>query len=144
MTDTSTGTSGFPSTLDQWKAAGRGTLIERLGIELTGVAADLTTGTMPVAGNTQPAGLLHGGATASLAETLASVAAQQHAGPGRAAVGLELNATHHRGVRSGTVHGEARALHLGRSTAAYEIVVTDDADRRVCTARLTCMILDAR
>ncbi|MFE6970086.1 hotdog fold thioesterase [Isoptericola sp. NPDC057653] len=144
MSDTSTGTPEFPSTLDQWAAASRGTLIERLGIELTGVAADLTTGTMPVAGNTQPAGLLHGGATASLAETLASVAAQQHAGPGRAAVGLELNATHHRGVRSGTVHGEASALHLGRSTAAYEIVVTDDAGRRVCTARLTCMILEGR
>ena len=144
MADTSTGTPELPSTLDQWAAASRGTLIERLGIELTAVAADLTTGTMPVAGNTQPAGLLHGGATASLAETLASVAAQQHAGTGRAAVGLELNATHHRGVRSGTVHGEARALHLGRSTAAYEIVVTDDDGRRVCTARLTCMILDGR
>jgi len=144
MADTPADAPRFPSTLDQWAAAGRGTLIERLGIELTGVAADRTTGTMPVAGNTQPAGLLHGGATASLAETLASVAAQQHAGPGRAAVGLELNATHHRGVRSGTVHGEARALHLGRTTASYEIVVTDDQGRRVCTARLTCMVLDGR
>ncbi|MCK9793721.1 hotdog fold thioesterase [Isoptericola sp. 4D.3] len=143
MSDTPADAPVFPRTLEQWAAASRGTLIERLGIELTAVGADLTSGTMPVAGNVQPAGLLHGGATASLAETLASVAAQQHAGPGRAAVGLELNATHHRGVRSGTVHGEARALHLGRSTAAYEIVVTDDDGRRVCTARLTCMILDA-
>ncbi|MGF0116693.1 hotdog fold thioesterase [Promicromonospora sp. Marseille-Q5078] len=144
MADTPDDASTFPGTLEQWSAAGRGTLLERLGIALTGVAADLTTGVMPVAGNTQPAGLLHGGATASLAETLASVAAQQHAGPGRGAVGLELNATHHRGVRSGTVHGEARALHLGRTTASYEIVVTDDEGRRVCTARLTCMILDGR
>jgi 1,4-dihydroxy-2-naphthoyl-CoA hydrolase len=144
MSDTSADVPQFPSTLDQWADASRGTLIERLGIALTEVGAERTTGTMPVAGNTQPAGLLHGGATASLAETLASVAAQQHAGPGRAAVGLELNATHHRGVRSGTVHGVAVALHLGRSTAAYEIVVTDDDGRRVCTARLTCMILDAR
>nr|WP_240930720.1 hotdog fold thioesterase [Isoptericola sp. BMS4] len=117
--------------------------MERLGIELVHTGADRTTGAMPVAGNTQPAGLLHGGATAALAETLASVAAQQHAGPHRAAVGLELNATHHRGVRAGTVHGEARAIHLGRSTAAYEVVVTDDEGRRVCTARLTCMILAA-
>ncbi|WP_344250078.1 hotdog fold thioesterase [Isoptericola hypogeus] len=116
-------------------------MIERLGIELTHVDPERTTGSMPVAGNTQPAGLLHGGASVTLAETLGSVAAQQHAGPTRAAVGLEVNATHHRGVRSGSVHGEARALHRGRSTAAYEIVVTDDAGRRVCTARLTCMIL---
>ncbi|SKC70649.1 hotdog fold thioesterase [Krasilnikoviella flava] len=143
MSDTTADVPQFPRTLEQWVAASRGTLIERLGIELTEVGAERTAGTMPVAGNTQPAGLLHGGATASLAETLASVAAQQHAGPGRAAVGLELNATHHRGVRSGTVHGVADALHLGRSTAAYEIVVTDDDGRRVCTARLTCMILDA-
>lgn len=137
------GEPAFPSTTEEWAAAARGTLIERLGIELVHTGADRTAGTMPVAGNTQPAGLLHGGATAALAETLASVAAQQHAGPDRAAVGLELNATHHRGVRAGTVRGEARAIHLGRSTAAYEIVVTDDEGRRVCTARLTCMILAA-
>ena len=131
----------FPRTDDEWAAASRGTLIERLGIRLTHVGADRTAGTMPVDGNTQPAGLLHGGASVALAETLGSVAAQQHAGAHRAAVGLEVNATHHRGVRSGTVHGEATALHLGRTTAAYEIVVTDDEGRRVCTARLTCMIL---
>jgi 1,4-dihydroxy-2-naphthoyl-CoA hydrolase len=133
----------FPSTTEQWAEASRGTLIERLGIRLTHVDAERATATMPVDGNTQPAGLLHGGATATLAETLGSVAAQQHAGPHRAAVGLELNCTHHRGVREGVVHGEARAIHLGRTTAAYEIVVTDDAARRVCTARLTCMILEA-
>ena len=142
MSDTPADATRFPRTSEQWAAAARGTLIERLGIGLTEVGAERTAGSMPVAGNTQPAGLLHGGATASLAETLASVAAQQHAGTDRAAVGLELNATHHRGVRSGSVHGVASAIHLGRSTAAYEIIVTDDAGRRVCTARLTCMILD--
>jgi uncharacterized protein (TIGR00369 family) len=141
MTDTP---PAFPSTADEWADAARGSLLERMGIELTHVAADLTTGTMPVEGNTQPAGVLHGGASVVLAETLGSVAAQQHAGPHRAAVGLDVNATHHRAVRSGTVYGEARALHLGRTTAAYEIVVTDDAGRRVCTARLTCMVLDLR
>jgi 1,4-dihydroxy-2-naphthoyl-CoA hydrolase len=119
-----------------------GTLIERLGIELEDVAIDRVTARMPVAGNTQPAGLLHGGASVALAETLGSVAAQLHAGPGRAAVGIEVNATHHRSARDGWVHGEAVAVHRGRTTASYEIVVSDDAGRRVCTARLTCMILD--
>ncbi|MBD5787328.1 hotdog fold thioesterase [Cellulosimicrobium terreum] len=118
-----------------------GTLIERMGIVLEDVSAARVTARMPVAGNTQPAGLLHGGASVVLAETLGSVAAQLHGGPGRAAVGIEVNATHHRGVREGWVHGEALAVHLGRTTASYEIVVTDDAGRRVCTARLTCMVL---
>ena len=98
---------------------------------------------MPVAGNTQVHGVLHGGASALLAETLGSLAASAHAGPGRTVVGLELNASHHRSAREGVVTGTATALHLGRSTAAYEIVVEDPAGRRVCTARLTCMILSA-
>ncbi len=119
-----------------------GTLIERMGIEVEDVAADRAAARMPVAGNTQPVGLLHGGASVVLAETLGSMAAQLHAGRDRAAVGTEVNATHHRGVRDGWVRAEARALHLGRTTASYEIVVTDDAGRRVCTARLTCMLLD--
>ncbi len=88
-----------------------------------------------------PRGLLHGGASVVLAETLGSIAAQLHGGPGRAAVGIEVNATHHRGVRDGWVHGEAVAVHRGRTTASYEIVVSDDEGRRVCTARLACMIL---
>ncbi|WP_069387041.1 hotdog fold thioesterase [Cellulosimicrobium cellulans] len=113
-----------------------------MGIEVEDVAADRAAARMPVAGNTQPVGLLHGGASVVLAETLGSMAAQLHAGRDRAAVGTEVNATHHRGVRDGWVRAEARALHLGRTTASYEIVVTDDAGRRVCTARLTCMLLD--
>ncbi|RPF21210.1 uncharacterized protein (TIGR00369 family) [Myceligenerans xiligouense] len=117
------------------------TVIDKLGIEFTEISAERTAGRMPVEGNTQPAGLLHGGSSAVLAETLASVAAQVHAGEGRQAVGLDLNATHHRGVRSGTVTGVATAIHRGRSTAAYEVVITDESGRRVCTARLTCMII---
>ena len=124
-------------------ASVRGTLIEKLGIEFLEVGAQRTVGRMPVAGNTQPAGLLHGGATAALAETLASVAANLHAGPGRIAVGIELNATHHRGMREGWVTGTAEAIHLGRSTASYEIVVADESGRRICSARLTCMVLDS-
>lgn len=120
-----------------------GTLIERMGIEILEVSADRTTGRMPVAGNTQPYGLLHGGASAVLAETLGSIAAMEHAGPGRAAVGIELNVTHHRSARDGTVHGEAVAISLGGRIATYGITVTDDDGRRICTGRLTCMLLAA-
>src|SRR5690606_28993527 len=119
-----------------------GTLLERMGIELTAVSAERTEGRMPVAGNTQPYGLLHGGASAVLAESLGSVAAATHAGPGRVAVGVDLNCTHHRGVRDGWVTGVATALSLGRSVASYEIVIRDEAGHRVCTARLTCVLRD--
>lgn len=116
-------------------------LMQRLGIEITEVSAERAVGTMPVAGNTQIHGLLHGGASALLAETLGSLAAARHAGPGRAAVGIELSVSHHRSARDGRVTGTATALHLGRRTAAYEVVVADSAGRRLCTARLTCMVL---
>lgn len=121
-----------------------GTLIERMGIVITELGPQRAVGTMPVEGNTQPFGLLHGGASAALAETLGSYAAQAHAGPGRAAVGIELNATHHRAARSGVVTGTATALHLGSSVASYQVVVEDEGGRRLCTARLTCMLIDAR
>ncbi len=119
-----------------------GTLVERTGIELLEVGAERTVARMPVAGNTQPYGLLHGGASAVLAETLGSVASAVHAGPGRIAVGVDLNATHHRAVREGWVTGVATPLSLGRSVASYEVVVSDDEGRRVCTARLTCVLRD--
>ena len=129
-----------------WKAmyAGAetaGTLFERMEMELLELAPDRAVGRIPVKGNTQPAGLLHGGASVVLAETLGSLAAQAHAGPGKKTVGIEVSATHHRGARDGYVTGTATAIHLGRSTASYEIVITDEAGKRVCTARLTCMIL---
>ncbi len=120
------------------------TLMDRMGIALLDVAADRATGTMPVEGNIQPAGILHGGASAVLAETLGSVAAQEYAGPHRAAVGIELNITHHRPGRSGIVSGEARALTLGRTLASYEIVISGEDGKRIATARLTCMIIDKR
>lgn len=121
-----------------------GTLVERMGMTIDEVTPQRAVGSMPVAGNTQPHGLLHGGASAALAETLASFAANAHAGPGRAAVGIELNATHHRSVRDGSVHAVATALHLGGTLASYEVAVDDDEGRRVCTARLTCMLIDVR
>ena len=120
----------------------RGTLSERMGMEFLEVSAGRTVARMPVEGNTQPYGLLHGGASAALAETVGSIAAAIHAGADRIAVGLDLNATHHRAVREGWVTGVATALSLGRSVASYEIVVQDEQGHRVCTARLTCMLRD--
>lgn len=120
-----------------------GHLGDRMGIEILRAAPEEVVGTMPVEGNTQPYGLLHGGASAVLAETLGSVGAMLHGGPGKIAVGVDLNATHHRGLRSGTVTGTATPVHRGRSSATYEIVITDEAGRRVCTARLTCMLRPA-
>ena len=121
-----------------------GTLMERMGIEIREVSAEHAVGTMPVEGNTQPFGLLHGGASAVLAETLGSYAAQVHAGPGRAAVGIEINATHHRSARSGIVTGTATAVHRGGRLATYQVVVEDDGGRLLCTARLTCMVIELR
>jgi uncharacterized protein (TIGR00369 family) len=118
-----------------------GGLVERMGITITEASPDRVVGTMPVAGNTQPYGLLHGGASVVLAETLGSIAAALHAAPDRRAVGIEVNASHHRGVSAGVVTGVATPLHRGRSVAAYEIVLTDEAGRRTCTARLTCALV---
>jgi len=119
-----------------------GSLAYRMGIALLEAAPERVVGTMPVEGNTQPFGLLHGGASCVLAETLASVGAHLHAAqrPGGYAVGVDLNATHHRPVRTGIVTGVATPLHLGRSIASYEVVVTDPAGDRVCTARITCAV----
>jgi 1,4-dihydroxy-2-naphthoyl-CoA hydrolase len=117
-----------------------GELAKKLGIELTEVSVDRVAATMPVEGNTQPFGLLHGGASVALAETLGSIGAAMHAGPGRMVVGLDINATHHRSMTKGIVIGTATPIHLGRSTAVYEIVISDEAGRRVCTSRITCLI----
>lgn len=117
-----------------------GTLVDRMGIQVTEVEPGRVAGTMPVEGNTQPYGLLHGGASAVLAETLASIAAALHAGPERIAVGVDLSCTHHRGVRQGRVHGLATALHEGNTVATYDIRIVDEDDRPVCSARLTCAI----
>ena len=119
-----------------------GTLIERLGIEIVEAAPDRLVATMPVAGNTQPYGLLHGGASVALAETLGSFGATMHAGPGRIAVGVDINATHHRAVRAGVVTGVATPLHLGASVASYAVDVRDEQGRAVCTARITCLLRD--
>jgi uncharacterized protein (TIGR00369 family) len=116
----------------------------KMGIEVVEWDRDRLVGTMPVAGNRQPYGLLHGGASAVLAETLGSVAAAMHAADhGRIAMGVELNCTHHRGVVAGVVTGVATPLHVGRTMSSFEIVITDEAGKRVCTARLTCAIRES-
>ncbi|WP_123670808.1 PaaI family thioesterase [Actinocorallia herbida] len=114
-----------------------------MGIEILEASPDRVVGKMPVKGNTQPYGLLHGGASVVLAETLGSVGSALHAGEGRIAVGIEISATHHRSATEGFVIGVATKVHGGRSLATYEIVITDDAGRRVCTSRLSCMLRDA-
>lgn len=129
--------------VQQMQAMTGDTLAERMGIVLTHVTAERVEGTMPVAGNTQPYGLLHGGASCVLAETLGSIGSAVHAGPDQIALGIDINATHHRAASSGIVTGVATAIHLGRTMAAYEIVITDDVGRRVCTSRLTCAIRPA-
>ena len=119
-------------------------LDEKMGFELLTLTPQLVVGRMPVAGNTQPYGLWHGGASCVLAETLASLGSFIHAQPERISVGVDINATHHRSVTAGWVTGTATALHLGRSAASYEIVITDDAGKRVCTARVTCQLVTPR
>jgi 1,4-dihydroxy-2-naphthoyl-CoA hydrolase len=119
-----------------------GTLGERMGITLVEASTQRIIGTMPVEGNTQPFGMLHGGASCVLAESLGSIGATLHAHAiGQAyAVGVDINATHHRAVRSGIITGVATPLRLGGNVATYEIAISDETGERVCTARLTCVL----
>jgi uncharacterized protein (TIGR00369 family) len=117
-----------------------GALADRMGMQLVEAARGRVVATMPVEGNTQPYGLLNGGASAVMAETIGSIAAALHAGPGHYPVGLDLNCTHHRAVTEGVVTGIATPITEGRTIASYDIRMTDDAGRPVCSARLTCLI----
>lgn len=121
---------------------GVGTLVEKLGIVFSELTVGRVVASMPVEGNQQVAGVLHGGASVALAETLGSFAAALHAGPDRRPVGLDINATHHRPGLSGRVTGVCTPIHLGRSTTTHGIVVSNEAGQRVCTARITNMLLD--
>jgi 1,4-dihydroxy-2-naphthoyl-CoA hydrolase len=120
---------------------GMGALNDKMGVRLVEISAERVVATMPVEGNTQPYGLLHGGASVVLAETLGSVGSAVHAQPDRLSVGIEINATHHRSATSGTLTGTATAIHLGRTTASYEVVITDERGKRVCTSRITCALM---
>lgn len=123
---------------------GAGLLAEKMGIEITEFSIDRSVARMPVEGNTQPAMLMHGGAYVVLAETLGSMSANLHAGQGKLAVGIEINATHTRSATSGFVTGVCTPIHLGRTLATHEIVVTDEQGRRCSTIRMTNLIKDLR
>ena len=128
--------------MEAYHTASKNTLADRMGIAIVEASAERVVGTMPVAGNTQPYGLLHGGASCVLAETLGSLGSALHAGPERVTVGIEISATHHRAISAGQVTGVATLVHGGRTVTTYEIVISDGAGRRVCTSRLTCLLMD--
>ncbi|MFJ6278993.1 hotdog fold thioesterase [Arthrobacter subterraneus] len=137
--------AGVPAEMHEWlRGHGIGRLAAKMGIVFREMGAERMVATMPVDGNQQVAGILHGGAHLVLAETLGSFAAGIHAGPGRHAVGIEIGATHHRSASSGLVTGTATAIHLGRTLATHEVVMTDEEGRRLSTARITNLIRDSR
>ena len=123
-------------------ASGRGCMVGHLGIRVTEVGDDWLRGTMPVDARTkQPFGLLHGGASVALAETLGSLAGNLCIDAGSMAVGLDINANHVRAVTEGEVTGTARALHIGRTTQVWEIRIEDAQERLVCISRLTLAVV---
>jgi uncharacterized protein (TIGR00369 family) len=129
---------------DWLPAAFTSPLDEKLGIEITDYDPDHLVATMPVEGNQQPAGLLHGGATCALVETVGSWAAALGAGPGRRCVGVELNVSYLRAATGGTVTAVATPVRRGRTLATFRVEVSDERGRPTATARLTCMLSDAR
>jgi 1,4-dihydroxy-2-naphthoyl-CoA hydrolase len=121
----------------------RGSLAEKMGIHIVSAESARVMASMPVAGNTQPFGLLHGGASAVLAETVGSIAATLHADslhPGSAAVGVSLSCTHHKAARDGSVHAVAVPVSLGRTLATHRIEIRNDSGALVCSAQLTCLL----
>jgi len=123
---------------------GRGALDKKMGIEIIEASPERLVGTMPVEGNTQPIGLLHGGANVVLAESLGSVGTQLHAGPSRRIVGVDINATHHKYATTGLVTAVATAITLGKTLCSYNVEITNENGERTCTARITCLILGER
>ncbi len=118
----------------------RGALAESMGIVITEATVDSVRASMPVEGNTQPYGLLHGGASAVLAETVGSIAAAIHGGPDHAPVGISLQCTHLKAARSGSVHAACVPVNLGRTLATHRIEIRNDAGDLVCHATLTCLL----
>lgn len=131
-----------PELHERLVASGGGALTRKMGIEFLELSAERSVARMPVEGNTQVIGLLHGGAHVVLGESLGSISSAIHAGPGRYAVGIEINATHSRSTTSGWVTGTCTALSLGRTLATHEIVIRDEEGRRLSTVRMTNMLRD--
>ena len=127
-----------------YKERGSGALDQKMGIKILEAEQGRIVGTMPVEGNTQPMGLLHGGANVVLAESLGSIGTSLHAGPNRKIVGVDINATHHKSATTGLVTGVATAISLGKTLCSWEIDITNEAGERTCTARITCLILAER
>ena len=133
-----------PDYLSIIRERGSGALDKKMGIEITEASLTRLVGTMPVEGNTQPMGILHGGASVVLAESLGSVGTQLNAGENRRIVGIDINATHHKATATGKVTGVATAVSIGKTLCCWDIVITNDKGERTCTARITCMILAPR
>lgn len=128
--------------IEQLQSFAKNTLIDHLGIKITEIGPDFICASMPVDIRThQPMGLLHGGASVVLAETLGSVAAQLAAEPGHPCVGLEVNANHLSGVSTGYVYGKASPIHIGRTTQVWDIRIQDENNKPVCISRLTMSVL---
>jgi uncharacterized protein (TIGR00369 family) len=130
--------------LDEYRGFSAGPLWDKMDIQIHELSPDYSVATMPVEGNTQSVGILHGGAYVVIAEGLGSIAANIYAGEGRVAVGIEVNATHTGSVREGFVTATCRAIHLGRTLTTHEIVCTDESGRRLSTVRLTNFIKEKK
>ena len=133
-----------PDYLSFIRERGSGALDAKMGIEITEASLNRLVGTMPVEGNTQPMGILHGGASVVLAESLGSIGTQLNAGAHRRIVGIDINATHHKATATGIVTGVATAVSIGKTLCCWVIVITNQDGQRTCTARITCMILAER
>lgn len=131
-----------PELVERLVTTGGGALAQKMEIDFVELSAEHSIARMPVAGNTQVIGLLHGGAHVVLGESLGSISSAIHAGPGRYAVGIEINATHSRSVTEGMVTGTCTALVLGRTLCTHEIVITDEEGRRLSTVRMTNLLRD--
>lgn len=136
-------TTAPPTTEDVLARLPKSPLEDRLGIEVVEATRERVVARMPVEGNTQPFGLLHGGANCVLAEAVGSLAATIHGYPTHVAVGVEISCSHHRGARSGHVTATATPLRAGRQVATYHVEITDDEGESVATARLTCLLRPA-
>jgi uncharacterized protein (TIGR00369 family) len=130
--------------LEVIRQRGIGALDKKMGIEIIEASPERLVGTMPVEGNTQPIGLLHGGANVVLAESLGSIGTQLHAGADRKIVGVDINATHHKSATTGVVTAIATAISLGKTLCSYQVEITNDKGERTCSARITCLILAQR
>ena len=135
---------GMSDFLEVIRQRGIGALDKKMGIEIIDASPEKLVGTMPVEGNTQPIGLLHGGANVVLAESLGSIGTQLHAGADRKIVGVDINATHHKSATTGVVTAVATAISLGKTLCSYQVEITNDKGERTCSARITCLILAQR